>query len=599
MDAHLFRRYCEDLLPALIGCRIEKIYQTAEGVITFSLYGLGKLRQKFFPDFPNVFSSQKYYLTYKEGREGTFFVSHGRVSQSAEPPAFVMRLRKYLAGRHIKSAAADWIQRKIFLEVQDVWLSIDIRSGLELHFSCPQGALRSPEGEYLDFEESYSLKPALSDRDFSRYWADFEKICDAGNKEVWQEYPTLTPLLRKTLPYLCGEEQAALYADLQYGGGDVFVYTQNSRSVKFNQSVENNPLSFARNDDKYLLSAWKLPPELLRQMGYSAEAKELVFENAVEASLYAGDMVLAKFQKQTKAESIKQLQNQLKKLAKLEIKLEEEEKRLTRLADMKNLALLLQANLYRFKPDERAEWADVCNFDGDSIRIELDKAKTVRENMENYFHAGARGARGLEHLVLRRQELERDRQNILNRMWEEDAGAAIKEPKQPKERKEEIDYGLLGKIRNVNNKAKFSQTVQSKKTKEKIQAKYPKEVQVFRSSDGFMILRGRDTKGNGLVLKMASPYDIWVHIAEGASAHVIVKRDHAKQEIPPQTMQEAGALALLKSHAKTQETGLVQYSYAKYIRPMKNAAQGLVHVDKSEGTLSIKIDPSYEESLKI
>lgn len=81
---------------------------------------------------------------------------------------------------------------------------------------------------------------------------------------------------------------------------------------------------------------------------------------------------------------------------------------------------------------------------------------------------------------------------------------------------------------------------------------------------------------------MASPYDIWVHIAEGTSAHVLIKRDHAKQEIPPRTMQEAGALALLKSWAKTQEKGYVQYSYAKFIRPMKNAAKGLVHVDKSE-----------------
>ena len=125
------------------------------------------------------------------------------------------------------------------------------------------------------------------------------------------------------------------------------------------------------------------------------------------------------------------------------------------------------------------------------------------------------------------------------------------------------------------------------------------EVLVFRSSDGFMILRGRDTKGNGLALKMASPYDIWVHIAEGASAHVIIKRDHAKQEIPPQTMQEAGTLALLKSWVKDQKKGYIQYSYAKFIRPMKNAAAGLVHVDKSEGTLEITIVPEYEEQLKI
>jgi hypothetical protein len=32
---------------------------------------------------------------------------------------------------------------------------------------------------------------------------------------------------------------------------------------------------------------------------------------------------------------------------------------------------------------------------------------------------------------------------------------------------------------------------------------------------------------------------------------------------------------------------------------MKNASQGLVHVDKSEGTMEITIVPEYEEQLKI
>lgn len=644
MDAHLFRRFCDDVLPALIGCRIEKIYRTAEGTVTFSLYGLGKIWQRSgLPSYD--FSAQKYYLTYKEGRDAFLFLSHGRVSASGEPPAFIMRLRKYLAGRHIKSAYADWIRRKIILEVQDVWLSLDLRGGLDLHFACPEGAIFSPKnaenqsagilpenradtegtglnaafGEslqdcetentaervYLDFEDSYRMEPALSDKDFSSYWPDFSELSSLSpnsaqnSADVWKKYPVLTPLLRKTLPYLCAEEQASLYADLQFGGGDVFVYTQNGRVLKINQSVENNPLAFAQGNDKFFVSAWKIPQELLRSMGYDRNTRELVFENAVDALLFVGDMVLAKLQKQNAGQNIRQLQSQLKRLTRLSLKLEEEETRLTRLFSMKEDALLLQANLYSFKPEERHGEARVFDYEGKERVIQLDKAKTVRENMENYFHAADRGKRGLEHLERRRQELEFEKQNLLNRMWEEDAGAGIKEPKQKPVKKQETDYGLLGKMKNVNNKAKFARQEPAKKENAKILSKYPKEVQIFRSSDGFMILRGRDTKGNGLALKMASSYDVWVHIAEGTSAHVIIKRDHAKQEIPPQTMQEAGALALLKSRAKTEDSGLVQFSYAKYIRPMKNAGQGMVHVDKSEGTYQVKIRPEYEEILKI
>ncbi len=603
MDAHLFRRLCEDLLPALIGAKIEKIYQAADGVITFSLYGLGNIQQKYFAEknmpFVSPFTAQKYYLTYKEGKDAWLFLSHSRVAKNDEPPAFIMRLRKYLAGKHIKTVTADWLQRKIIFEVQDCWFEIDLRNGVKLYFDCPENGLCSPQDSYFAFEDSYILSPALTDENFAVYWADFSLLSQVGSKDIWKEYQTLTPLLRKTLPLLPCEEQASLYADLQFGGGDVFVYTQNTRQLKINQSVENNPLQFAKNDDNFLLSAWKLPQELLSNMGYSSETKELVFENALEASLYIGDMVLAKIQKQNANSSLKQLQAQLKRFARLEIKLAEEEDRLNKLIDKKEQALLLQANLYQFSAEYKAEYILVYDYAGQEIKILLDKAKTIRENMENYFHAAARGMRGLEHLERRKKELADEKEAVLNRMWEERAGATIKEPRKRAQKTPQTDYGLLGKIKNVNKKGKFNQDISVKTEKNKAVNKYPKEVQVFRSSDGFMILRGRDTKGNGMALKMASPYDIWVHIAEGASAHVIIKRDHAKQEIPPQTMQEAGALALLKSWAKGQEKGYIQYSYAKFIRPMKNAAAGLVHVDKSEGTLEIKILPEYEEQLKI
>lgn len=603
MDAHLFRRFCEDLLPALIGARIEKIYQAADGVMTFSLYGLGNIQQKYCAqhnrDFASPFHSQKYYLTYKEGKDAFLFLSHSRVTKNDEPPAFVMRLRKYLTGKHIKTVAANWLQRKIILEVQDLWLEIDLRHGAELSFTCPEHALCSPKDEYFPFEHSYTLSPALRDENFAEYWADFSLLSQADNKDIWKEYQTLTPLLRKTLPYLPEEEQASLYADLQYGGGDVFVYTQNERQLKINQSVENNPLHFAKKDDSFMLSAWKLPQELLKTMGYSPDSKELVFENALEACLYVGDMVLAKIQKQNAGTSVKQYQAQLKRLTRLEIKLAEEEERLHALVQKKEQALLLQANLYRFPAEQKAAYILVYDYAGQEVKILLDKAKTVRENMENYFHAASRGMRGLEHLIRRKQELAQEKQAVLDKIWEVNAGASIKEPKVKEQKETQIHYGLLGKIKNVNKKAKFNQEIVLKSEKNKSLSKYPKEVQVFRSSDGFMMLRGRDTKGNGLALKMASPYDIWVHIAEGTSAHVIIKRDHAKQEIPPQTMQEAGTLALLKSWVKGQEKGYIQYSYAKFIRPMKNAPQGLVHVDKSEGTVEINIVPAYEEQLKI
>ncbi len=129
-------------------------------------------------------------------------------------------------------------------------------------------------------------------------------------------------------------------------------------------------------------------------------------------------------------------------------------------------------------------------------------------------------------------------------------------------------------------------------------AQLPKQVQAFRSSDGFLILRGRDTRGNALALKLAAPHDYWLHTADGPSAHVIIRRDHAGQEVPERTLREAGALAALKSRLKDEAGAEIQYSLARYIHPMKGAAPGMVRIDRSEGAFRTDIDPTLEEKLK-
>ena len=126
----------------------------------------------------------------------------------------------------------------------------------------------------------------------------------------------------------------------------------------------------------------------------------------------------------------------------------------------------------------------------------------------------------------------------------------------------------------------------------------PRQVQAFRSSDGFLMLRGRDTRGNALALKLAAPHDYWLHTADGPSAHVIIRRDHAGQNVPERTLHEAGMLAALKSWQKDAESASIQYSLAKYIHPMKNAAPGMVRIDRSEGSFRVKLERDLEERLE-
>ena len=187
MDCHVFRRLCDELAPALMGCRIEKIHRPAKDVTLFTLYGTGGKR----------------FLFIRAGRKAPFlFLSTHKIPVGSAPPADIMRLRKYLADRRIIDVLPDWVGRRLFLRVNadaECWLTLDLREGPSLRFDAP------PEPE----------TPA---------WPDPARWAEACEGEGWRNWPVITPPLRRTLPLLPPDEQAALLLDLEAGGGDLFLY---------------------------------------------------------------------------------------------------------------------------------------------------------------------------------------------------------------------------------------------------------------------------------------------------------------------------------------------------------------------------------------
>ncbi|MFQ8734735.1 MAG: NFACT RNA binding domain-containing protein [Bilophila wadsworthia] len=117
----------------------------------------------------------------------------------------------------------------------------------------------------------------------------------------------------------------------------------------------------------------------------------------------------------------------------------------------------------------------------------------------------------------------------------------------------------------------------------------PKNVQPFRSSDGFLLLRGRDAKGNAQLLKLAAPHDLWMHTGGGPGAHILIRRDHAAQEIPSRTISEAAILSVLKSW-RTDETQVdVIAALAKFVHPIRGAKPGTVRIDRMEPAIIVTL----------
>lgn len=529
MDCHVFRRLCQEFVPLFLGARMEKIHQPAPDLTMFTLYA----------------QCRKHYIFLRADRADPFlFRSPAKIAVGTEPPASIMRLRKYFSGQRLMDARVLWPERRILFRArgedeQGAWLELDMREGPTLHLGDAGIPFAS-----MDVEPE-ALWPELD---------EVPTLCADGG---WRQWPVLSPALRRTLPLVDSGEQAALVADLMASGGDLFVYGLDE--------VEADPLSAVNCD----ISAWPLPAQL------RGDRAETVFESALEAVARVGAVRVLRHMatRQGKA-AAKPHVSEADRLQRLLRKLEDERTRLTGMAALKTDAVALQAELYRFAPDEKCAEVQL----GERV-LRLDHKLTVRENMAALFHRAGRGARGLVHLEERLTRVTTERAQALTR-------AAMSE-RMP---------GFGGTAGSGSTGQASLKDTGGKGAKAGL---LPKNVQVFRSSDGFVMLRGRDAKGNLALLKLASPHDLWLHVGNGAaSAHVIIRRHHAGQEYPEQTLQEAGILAALKSERRSEARVEIVGALVKYVRPMKTAGRvGTVRMDRIDSTWTVSPDPELEERL--
>ena len=355
MDAHLFRRFCDELIPNIMGARMEKIHAPGPNVYVFALFG-GHSRE-----------GKRFLVLRADRKAPLLFVADHRIPVNSQPPAFVMRLRKHLSDQRITRAVCRWTERQLWLgfsgETQP-WLCLDLREGPSLSFEAP---------ELYDDPE----------------WpADFLAL----SSESWREWDVLTPALRRTIPHLDSMDACALIADLEFGGGDVFLY----------ESTRDDGTT------RHEVSAWPLPPSQLEALG--GEWTETVFDNPVPALAKAGEsLVYGELAEQARQNAAKPFASEAARLGKLLKKLDDEQERLSAMQARQKDALLLQSQLWKFGAQDKLDSITLEGEEGD-ITLALDKKLTVRENMMHMFHQAGRGRRGLEHLEARRTAVREEKE---------------------------------------------------------------------------------------------------------------------------------------------------------------------------------------------
>ena len=131
------------------------------------------------------------------------------------------------------------------------------------------------------------------------------------------------------------------------------------------------------------------------------------------------------------------------------------------------------------------------------------------------------------------------------------------------------------------------------KKKMKLPASRP---MVFRSSDGFEILVGRNNRQNDLLTcKMAQKQDIWLHTQKIHGSHVIIAC--APETPPDRTVTEAMQLAAYFSQAREGQNVPVDYTRVKNVKKPAGAKPGMVVYDHY-ATAVVTPDASLIEKLK-
>jgi predicted ribosome quality control (RQC) complex YloA/Tae2 family protein len=189
------------------------------------------------------------------------------------------------------------------------------------------------------------------------------------------------------------------------------------------------------------------------------------------------------------------------------------------------------------------------------VSIPIDPAKTLQENAARYFKRAKRLERALPQIEARLREVEAALAAARERI------AAI-EANPDSVREEDT-----GKPR-AREEARES----APRRKPSLRG-----VRVFRSSDGYAIYVGKDSKANDrLTLRVARPHDLWLHASGYGGSHVVVANPRKGQPVPERTVEEAAALAAYFSQGRPNARLDIVVAERRHVRKRKGAPAGQV-----------------------
>lgn len=244
---------------------------------------------------------------------------------------------------------------------------------------------------------------------------------------------------------------------------------------------------------------------------------------------------------------------------------------------------------------------------GTKVLCELEPTLSPADNATRYFRRGKRNERRLEAAS---KLLERDMEELA---WLDSLDIAVRRaesyddllaieheyrtktdrsPKTARDNEQQNNAGGPGKPASKSRRRGQSYAPSRQKpTEKKSNGATPLPPRSFMSSDGFVILAGRNNFQNESLLRHARKDDWWFHVKHSPGSHVIIEAEG--KDVPDTTLLEAAGIAVWYSGAgRSGGPAEVDYCRVRDVKKPSGALPGRVIYSQYKTIYAAPLDPA-------
>jgi predicted ribosome quality control (RQC) complex YloA/Tae2 family protein len=421
--------------------------------------------------------------------------------------------------------------------------------------------------------EPYALPQSGNKISLERIAAeDIPELQDAGNSKEWlmSHVAGLGPVFAEEILFRQKKDGKSLIEEIR---GMIQRVAAPSHAARI---YTEKPLGhlLEQNDLRALSKAILSPIELL-SLERTQSARE--FPNIAEAARFYYDEIETRtLLEHEKLPLLRDLRTASKRLAEREKRLVKEQSAHEDAEKLHKTGQLLTSS--GKKLDQRYDEVTVTDYfqetPGD-IRIELDGALTLRENIDKLFKRHQKAGRSKPYVAQQLADVRgraaaiAEQLRRLQAIKDWDTWLAISEgiAKEKGGGSPSSAPGPMLGIGGVKGARRYRTLV----------------------ADGYEILVGRSSRENDeLTFRVANADDFWMHVGDYSGSHVVVRNPGKAKTIPDNVLMKAAQLAAFFSQARNTSKVEVHYTQRKFVSKPRRAKPGLVKLTEFK---SISVEP--------